>query len=394
MRVLISGAGIAGPTLGYWLTRYGFETTIVERAPRLRTGGYIIDFWGAGMEVADRMGLLPEIRRNGYGVQEIRVVDEGGKKVSGFPASTFARVTRGGVTSLRRGDLAASIFDAVRDRVEWIFGDSVNSVEQTDREVKVTFERQSARSFDVVIGADGLHSRIRQLVFGADDRFERYLGFKVAAFDAEGYRPRDELVYIMYTTVGQQVARFAMRGDRTMFLFTFADEDAELPQDIEGQKQVLRKRFGRSGWECPQIVDALDSVNELYFDRVSQVHMNAGDGWWSRERIALTGDAAFCVSLLGGQGSSLAMVGAYILAGELRRADGNYREAFARYQQRLGPFLETKQRTARRFAGVFAPKSAMTLFLRNQIFRLLAIPGVANLTASGGFRDEIELPNY
>lgn len=212
-------------------------------------------------------------------------------------------------------------------------------------------------------------------MFGAEHRFERYLGIKVAAFDVEGYRPRDELVYMMYTTVGQQVSRFAMRGDRTMFLFTFLDDDPALPPNLQHQKEVLRKRFGQSGWECPQILDALDTVNELYFDRVSQVHMKPAEGLWTRDRITLVDDAAFCISLLGGQGSSLAMVAAYILAGELRCARGNYHEAFARYQQLLGPFLITKQRAARRFAGAFAPRSTLALFLRNKVFQLLSVPG-------------------
>jgi len=141
------------------------------------------------------------------------------------------------------------------------------------------------------------------------NRFEKYLGFKVAAFEVEGYRPRDELIYVMYTEMRQQVARFAMRGDRTMFLFTFADAEADSTdtKTIRGQKALLREKFGASGWECPQILDAPKSCNDLYFDRVSQIRMDAEDGLWTRGRVALIGDAAFCVSLLAGQGSALAM---------------------------------------------------------------------------------------
>ncbi len=394
MNVLISGAGIAGPTLAYWLTQCGVEATIVEQAPTLRTGGYIIDFWGAGFEVANRMGLLREIHKLGYMFQEVRAVSQSGRPVASFPAMAFASATGGAFTSLPRGDLAATLFAAIAGRVETIFGDSVVRIEQTEWAVNVEFERSSSRSFDLVVGADGLHSRIRELVFGAESRFERYLGLKVAAFEAEGYRPRDELVYVMYTRVGQQVSRFAMRNDRTMFLFIFADQDQTLPRSVDAQKSILRDRFGRSGWECPQILDALDSARELYFDRVSQIRMNPEESLWTKNRVTLVGDAAFCVSLLGGQGSALAMAAAYILAGELRRANGDHGRAFARYQQLFGPFVVKKQHAARRIAGAFAPKSSLALFLRNQLFQLLSVRWVANAIVAGGFRDKIELPQY
>jgi 2-polyprenyl-6-methoxyphenol hydroxylase-like FAD-dependent oxidoreductase len=216
----------------------------------------------------------------------------------------------------------------------------------------------------------------------------------VAAFQIDGYRPRDELMYVMYSNVGHQVARFAMNNDRTMFLFTFADDDASGPTDLAGQKALLRKRFGRSGWECPQILDALEAVTDLYFDRVSQIVMNHAAGSWTKGRVALVGDAASCVSLLGGQGSALAMTAAYVLAGELHNANGDHLRAFARYQQFLGSFLADKQRAARRFATAFAPNSRLGLFLRNRLFQLLSLPWVASLTAGRGFKDNIALPEY
>ena len=326
MKVLISGAGIAGSTLAYWLARYGFEPTIVEKAPRLRTGGYIIDFWGAGFDIAERMDLLPEISRKGYTIQELRVVDSSGRKVAGFPTNAISEVMGGRFVSLPRGDLAATIFCKIERTVETIFGDSVSRIEQDEKRVRVTFERGAEREFDLVIGADGLHSRVREIVFGAEQRFEKYLGYMVAGFQSDGYRPRDELAYLMFTELGQQVMRFSMRDDRTMFLFTFADCEPSGTSaiDLESQKALLRARFGKSGWECPRILDQLDNTCDLYFDRVSQIRMDAEPGLWTRGRVSLIGDAASCVSLLAGQGSALAMVAAYILAGELHRADGDY----------------------------------------------------------------------
>ena len=396
MRVLISGAGIAGSTLAYWLARYGLEPTLIEKAPMLRTGGYIIDFWGAGFDVADRMDLVPEIMRKGYRIREVRVVNRRGQRVTGFPAEAFARATRGRYTSLPRGDLAASIFGRIEGKVETIFGDSVSRIEQSEKAVHVAFEGGAAREFDLVVGADGLHSRVRELVFGPQDRFEKYLGYKVAAFETDDYRSRDELAYVMFTEVGQQIGRFSMRGDRTMFLFTFADDmvNGAGACDVQAQKSLLRRRFENSGWECPQILEALDAGSDLYFDRVSQIHMNGEPTSWTRGRVTLLGDAASCVSLLAGQGSALAMIAAYILAGELHRAGGDYTRAVARYQERFGPFVLNKQKAALRFAEFFAPKSKFALFLRNRIVSLMNIPWIADLAIGRDLADKIALPDY
>ena len=239
----------------------------------MRTGGYIIDFWGAGFDIADRMGLLPEIRRRGYMLREVRVVNRNGKRVAGFPADAFSRMTQGRYVSLPRGELAASIFGKIEGKVETIFGDSVDRIEQTERSVHVTFEARSKRDFDLVVGADGLHSRVRELVFGEESQFEKYLGYKVAAFAVEGYKPRDELVYVMYTQVGQQVGRFAMHGDRTMFLFTFADEDATGADDLQRKKRSYGSASKPAGGNVRRFWTR-STPDDLYFDRVSQIRMD------------------------------------------------------------------------------------------------------------------------
>jgi 2-polyprenyl-6-methoxyphenol hydroxylase-like FAD-dependent oxidoreductase len=392
VRILISGAGIAGPTLAYWLLRFGHEPTLVENAAELRSGGYVIDFWGAGFDIAERMGLLPELKRRGYAIQEVRMVDDCGHRVGGFSTGVFGRLTGGRYLSIARSELAAALYGTIETQVETLFGESITALEEDDREIHVSFERSETRTFDLVIGADGLHSNVRGLVFGDEARFEKYLGYKVAAFEATGYRPRDPDVYVMYTQVGQQVGRFSMRDDRTLFLFVFADSNPDGAQaaDVGGQKTLLRERFGSSGWECAQIVRALQASDTLYFDRVSQIRMEC----WSRGRVALLGDAASCVSLLAGQGSALAMVAAYVLAGELEAAGWNHRTAFARYQERLAAFIARKQRAAERFAGFFAPRSAAGLFLRNQLTKVLAVPFVARFTVARDLIDELDLPEY
>jgi 2-polyprenyl-6-methoxyphenol hydroxylase-like FAD-dependent oxidoreductase len=393
MRVLISGAGIAGPALAFWLQRFGHEATIVERSPNLRTGGYIIDFWGVGYEVAEKMGLGPKLKEVGYKVDEVRVVRRDGKRVSGFPVEGFVGGDLSHFTSIPRGDLASLIYEKLDGRVETLFGDSIVSMQQTASWVDVTFEHAAPRRYDLVVGADGLHSNVRMLEFGPESEFEKYLGYKAAAFSVHGYPHRDELAYVMYTQVHQQVGRFTMRDGRTMFIFIFTDEERDRGEahDVQAQKAMLRARFGDSGWECPEILDALDRAEELYYDRVSQIKMPDS---WSKGRVALLGDAAYCVSLLAGQGSALAMAGAYILAGELSRAGDDHEKAFRVYHDRFASFAAEKQKGALRFAGFFVPKSKLQLFIRNQAMKLLRVPWLGKRFASSDIVDRIELPDY
>ncbi len=388
--VLISGAGIAGPTLAFWLKAAGLEPTLIERAPGLRTGGYVIDFWGLGYDIAERMGLLAEINRDGYHVQDMRIVDDAGRRLAGFGTKVFGELTAGRYVTLQRSRLSRLLFEKIEGQVETIFGDEIAAVEEQSDCVRVGLKTGRERRFDLLIGADGLHSAVRRLVFGAQARFERRLGYVVAAFEARAYRPRDEDVYLIHGQPGRMVGRFTLRDDRTLFLLVFAAEGRSLPVTREAQKAMLREVYGQDGWEGPKMLSELDRTDDLYFDRVSQIRMPN----WSQGRVALVGDAAFCVSLLAGQGSALAMISAYVLAGELAAAHGRYQQAYAGYDARLRSYIDKKQRGAQRFAGAFAPKTRSGMLFRNLVVRTFAIPGLARLAVGGDIADALHLPDY
>lgn len=388
--VLISGAGIAGPTLAFWLKAAGFEPTLVERSPGLRGGGYVIDFWGLGYDIAERMGLLPNIDRGGYHVQEMRIVDDAGRRLAGFGTRVLAELTGGRYVTLQRSDLSRLLFEKINATTEIIFDDEIVGLHEEADCVAVELKHAGVRRFDLVIGADGLHSIVRKLAFGPQSAFERHLGYVVAALEVRGYRPRDPDVYVIYSRPERMIGRFTLRDDRTLFLFVFVSAGTALPATLDQQKAMLRDIYGQAKWECPRILDAVDRTDEFYFDRVSQIRMQG----WSRGRIALIGDAAFCPSLLAGQGSALAMVSAYVLAGELAAARGAHQKAFARYEALLRDYIGTKQRGAERFAGVFAPKTRAGLYVRNQVIKALAIPGLTRWTVGRDIIDTLRLPDY
>jgi 2-polyprenyl-6-methoxyphenol hydroxylase-like FAD-dependent oxidoreductase len=302
----------------------------------------------------------------------------------------FRQLTGGRYITLGRSDLSKLIYDQISRSCEIIFGDSITSLHEVDDAVHVEFERGAERRFDLVIGADGLHSRVRKLVFGPQDRYEKDLGYRVAAFETAGYRPRDELVYIIHGAPGRQVGRFTLRNDRTLFLFIFRGRGEPEEHGVVAQKAILRKTFAGDGWELPQILAALDTCNDLYFDRVSQIRMDA----WSHGRVALVGDAAFCVSLLAGQGSALAMTAAYVLAGELATSQDRPQEAFRRYEERLRPFIQAKQQAAERFAPALVPRTRPGVFFRNQVIKAFRVPTIARIAIGRDIRDQLELPRY
>lgn len=388
--VLISGAGIAGPTLAFWLKRAGFAPTLVERAPQLRGGGYVIDFWGLGYEIAQRMGLEPDILRTGYRVKELRVVNGGGRRVAGFGTSVFTELTGGRYVTIARSELSRLTFEKGADGVETLFGDEIVSLAEHAGHVAVHLKHGGQRRFDLVVGADGLHSAVRRLAFGPQAQYEKHLGYVVAAFEAEGYPHRDEDIYVMYCQPGRMLGRVTLRDNKTLFLFVFAHEAGPHMPDLAGQKALLRATYGDGQWECAAILHALDAAGDVYFDRVSQIRMPR----WSGGRIALLGDAACCVSLLAGQGTALAMLGAYVLAGELGQADGDHATAFRNYETKLRGYIEGKQKGAERFATAFAPRTRMGLWFRNQVLNVASLPGLARLMVGRDIVETMQLPKY
>ena len=388
--VLISGAGIAGPTLAFWLKAGGFQPTLIERAPALRTGGYVIDFWGLGYDIAERMELTREISRIGYHVREMRVIDDFGRRITGFGTKVFDELTNGRYVTIRRSDLSRLLFEKLKGTTEVIFESEILALQELDDGVEVQLKNAGTRRFGLVIGADGLHSAVRRLAFGPQQRFEKSLGYVVAAFEVVGYRPRDEDIYLMYGQPGRMLGRFTLHDDRTLFLFVFTADGDTLPDTLDLQKAMLSERYREGKWECPRILSELDGTRDVYVDRVSQIKMDS----WSRGRVALIGDAAFCVSLLAGQGSALAMISAYVLAGELARANGRHEEAFGRYDAFLRGYIKTKQQGAERFASIFAPRTQWGLNLRNLVIRAFAIPGVARLAIGRDIADTLQLPDY
>jgi 2-polyprenyl-6-methoxyphenol hydroxylase-like FAD-dependent oxidoreductase len=382
-KILISGAGIAGPTLAYWLGRYGFEPTFIERAPALREGRYIIDFWRLGFDVAEKMGLLAAMKNDGYDIDEVRIADERGERIGGFNVCAI-QSTVGRYLSILRSDLAKLIYESLGGKVRTIFDGTIKRIEQDNDSVHATFEHAAPESFDLVIGAGGLHSPVRSLVFGSQSRYEKYLGYYTASFSLDGYPHRDVRPYVSYAMPGRQASRYALRGGRTIFFFVFSRNTKSLASqhDLVAQEEILRDAFGKDGSECPAILKAMETCSDLYFDSVSQIRMDT----CSQGRVALIGDACFCPSLLAGEGSALAMAGAYVLARELNRV------AFRRYEELFHPFVLNKQRAAERFSGSFAPKTKFGIFVRNQVARLMSLPFVADLTMGRLLSDALTLP--
>jgi 2-polyprenyl-6-methoxyphenol hydroxylase-like FAD-dependent oxidoreductase len=348
----------------------------------------MVDFWGKGYDLVERMGLLPEVLERGYHIREVRFVHSDGRRAAGFSTDPLWRGTQGRFTSIPRTDLAETIWNALPPGMEARFGDEIAAIEQDSDGVDVRFGEGAEERFDFVVGADGLHSRVRELIFGPEEKFETFLGYAFGAFTVRGYEPRTVDTYVSYGAPGQQVSRVSMRDDRTLILFIWRDEELSIPKSDDGRRALLVKRFKAMGWESERMLDALDRSDDLYVDSISQIHLPS----WSSGRVALVGDAAWAPSFLAGEGSGLGIIGAYVLAGELSRQDGP--AAFAAYERRLRDFIDSKQEMASKFGGAFAPKTRFGLSFRNWVANILDIQVIANLALSGMLKDDVDLPDY
>lgn len=390
MKIAINGAGVAGPALAWWLKHFGYEPVLFERAPKLRTGGYMIDFWGIGYRIAERMGVMPELKNQGYDMQLMRVVGHNGQTRAQLNIDTLRNVTNNQFISIPRSAVAATLYRACQG-VETRFGTCITEIKQHPDSAEVTLSNGTKESFDLVIGADGLHSHIRNLTFGAENNHTVHLGAYVSAFTLSDYQPREDLTYIMHPAQKKQVARVSLRNNKTLFLFTFRSELVrKQPRNLAEQKQLIKTIFGDMAWETPAILARLDEASDFYFDQVNQVRMNT----WHKGRVALIGDAAACVSLLAGEGTGLAITEAYVLANELHRAAGNHTVAFRAYEEHLKPFINQKQQAASSFLAAFAPKNKLQMALVNLVIQASSVPFLSKQLIGRSLKDDVELPDY
>ncbi|MBB4699638.1 FAD-dependent monooxygenase [Sphaerisporangium siamense] len=338
--VLISGASVAGPALAYLLRRHGFAVTVVERAPAARAGGQAIDVRGAALTVADRIGILADVRRHRTHMKGMSMLDGDGNELWRSTEMALSSGRLGGDdVELLREDLSRLIHDRTRDDVEYVFGDSIATLDQDGHGVRVTFERSAPRAFDLVVGADGLHSAVRRLAFGPEREFVHHLGMYVSIFSTDNYLGlEDWQTWFNDGSVGGAV--YPVRGNtelRVNLGFESPDPIAYDHRDVEAQKRLVADRCARARWEVPRLLKAMWDAPDFYFDSMAQVRMDR----WSSGRVTLLGDAGYCASPLSGQGTSLALIGAYVLAAELARSD--HETAFAAYESRMRPFVTLNQ---------------------------------------------------
>ena len=383
--VLISGAGIAGPALAYWLGRYGFRPTVVELAPALREGGQAVDFRGeTHLTVLERMDVLDELRRIQTGGSPVRFVDEHGRTLLHLPAD-FA----GGDVEVLRGDLSRVFVERSLPHTEYVFGDSITGLTETADGVRATFQHGAPRTFDLVIGADGLHSQVRRLAFGPEEDYVSHLGYYAATWSLPNH------LGVAAGSVGLNApGRLASVGadhrdpTRAGAFFVFASPPLAYDRhDVARQKTLIVEAFEGLGWEVPRLLDSLRQAPELYFDSISRADVPS----WSTGRVALLGDAA-CGATIGGMGTGTGTVAAYVLAGELALAGGDHRTAFARYEQTLRAYAEGCQRGGDRTGKFLAPATPTGLRLRNG---LLSRRALMNWMLKEGQKvSTVALPDY
>lgn len=373
--VLISGASIAGPALAYWLNRYGCTVTVVEKAPTLPAGGQAVDFKGATHRtVLARMGILDEVRRRQTGGRDQTVIDAGGRPLAVIPGEFT-----GGEIEIRRGDLARLLYERTAATCEYVFGDSITSLTETAGGVHVTFERSAPRTFDLVVGADGIHSNVRRLAFGPEADYVHHRGYYYALVDlgVDGDA-------VMYNEPGRMAA---LGGPKAPAFFVFASQPLGYDRyDIEQQKDLLRAAYRGGKWRLPELMARVPQATEFYLDSISRVQIDR----YAKGRVVLLGDAAYG-NTLGGFGTGLAVVGAYVLAGELLAAGGDHRVAFRRYEEVFRDYAKiAKQGNAGPF---LAPPTRMRMRLRNWTFKSGLLLRMM-LKMTDRFATDIDLKDY
>ncbi|BCB77499.1 FAD-dependent monooxygenase [Phytohabitans flavus] len=361
--MLISGAGIAGPTLAYWLARAGLRPTVVERAGAPRSSGSPVDVRGPALAVAERMGVVPDLRAAATAVTGLTFVDSRGRRVGRIPMGSARR----GEVELPRGDLATILYEAGRDTVEYVFGDHVTALDQDAGGVDVTFAHAAPRRFDLVVGADGLHSAVRRLAFGPEAAFVRHLGLHIATAPLPG-EPEGGRDVTMWTAPGRTVAIHPSRG-RALAAFMF--RGPAVPgldhRDIARHRTLVTDAYADAGWRVPELLDVVRTTPDLYLDGVCQVRLPR----WSNGRVTLLGDAASCVSLFG-DGSTLAMAGAATLADALAAHPHDHGAALAAYESRHRTLVDPRQRGVARGAALLIPATRAGLTARDASIRVLS----------------------
>jgi 2-polyprenyl-6-methoxyphenol hydroxylase-like FAD-dependent oxidoreductase len=362
MRILVSGASLAGPSLAFWLVRAGHEVTVVERASRPRQGGSPIDVRGEAVDVADRMGLLGAIQDARVHTEGIEVVNTRGRRTASFPTEIYAE-PGGRDIELERADLVNLLYDASKDGADYRFDDSIATLSQDEGGVDVTFVHGAPARYDLVVGADGTHSIVRRLVFGEESQFLRHLGLYGSLVSVDPALGRENWG-VMHNVPGKLAGVYRYHGKAdAVFMFRSPELSYDY-HDQDQQKKLLIDRYAGGGWQIPALLDAVRDTDDLYFDAVNQVHMPT----WSRGRVTLVGDSGYCASPLSGMGTTLAMVGAAALADALAEGwDG----AFARYEQAHRPLVAKAQVSVSRGAGLLVPETNFGIWRRNQLTKVI-----------------------
>ncbi|MFW6695076.1 FAD-dependent monooxygenase [Streptomyces sp. MAR4 CNX-425] len=387
-QVLISGASIAGPALAYWLVLCGYAVTVVEKAGGPRAGGYPVDVRGTALEVVRRMGILPPLRDAHIDLRRLTFLDGDGDRVASVHPHSVSGGVEGHDLEVRRGDLTDALYTAVRDDVEFLFDDSVDTLDQSGHGVDVTFRGGGRRTFDLVVGADGMHSRTREMLFGPEERFHRYLGYCFAVFTMRNtFGLSHETV--MWNAPGRAAALYAVGGDgddvHAFLNFARPVPPFDAFPDPPAQRNLVAAVFADAGWEVPGMLAAMRDADEVFFDAVGQIRMPR----WSSGRAALVGDAAYAPSFLTGQGTSLALVGAYMLARSLAGRD--HTAGLAAYEHGTRGFVTLNQDLVGAGGATLFPTTAEALEQRNaRLRKLSAIPSGAGRPAHSA----LALPDF